>query len=262
MSDSLVLESALTMQPADVRVTPVLTAAPPYPQAMRRLVHHPLCPFSRTVRLVLAEKDIAFTLIEENFYEKRPQLLRLNPSGRLPICIEEDTQAILVESLPIVEYFEELGVGRPLLPTDLYERAEVRRLCRLFDDSFYREAVEPLLNERVWKRLTRDGYPDSRVIRASLEAVRHHLRQISLLAENGDCLVGERLSLADLTAAAHLSVLDFIGDIPWNDEKEQQNFAIARLWYARIKSRKSFRTLVGDSVRGVTPPEHYADPDF
>jgi glutathione S-transferase len=69
-------------------------------------------------------------------------------------------------------------------------------------------------------------------------------------------VAGERLSYGDLSAAAAVSVLDYLGEIDWNE------FAVAKEWYQRIKSRPSFRPLLTERVRGITPVSHYADLDF
>lgn len=230
--------------------------------AVRVLIHHQLCPFSRTVRLVLAEKELPFRLIEENFFNKRPQFLELSPSGRLPVCIEDGGRVVLTEAQPIVEYYEDMGLGRALMPSDPYLRAMVRCTIRHIEDTVYRDCIAPLLNERAWKRLSCSDYPDGRLIRQASDALRHHLRALSQRVELSNALVGEHLTLADLTAAAHLSTVDFLGDIPWDDRVEAQQLGALRVWYARIKSRKSFRSLLRDNVRGFTPPEYYIDPDF
>ena len=69
-------------------------------------------------------------------------------------------------------------------------------------------------------------------------------------------MAGEDYSLADIAAAAHLSTVDYLGDVPWTEHEE------AKDWYARIKSRPSFRSLLEDNIPGVPPPKHYADLDF
>ena len=66
----------------------------------------------------------------------------------------------------------------------------------------------------------------------------------------------EEISAADLTAAAHLSCLDYLGDVPWDEHP------VAKEWYARLKSRPSFRPLLADHWPGTNPPEHYANLDF
>ena len=83
-----------------------------------------------------------------------------------------------------------------------------------------------------------------------------HMDYISYLVERRKWLAGHEFSLADITAAAHLSTLDYIGDVPWKDHES------AKGWYARIKSRPSFRPLLGDRIPSAPPPSHYADLDF
>lgn len=229
--------------------------------ASRRLIHHPLCPFSRKVRMILAEKDIEVTLVEEMFWMKREKFLYLNPSGKLPVLVEADNRTLVCEAYPITEYLEECFPNRPLLPSNPVERAEVRRLSNWFDFTFYND-IYPLMDERIWKRLSRQGTPDSSAIRKGLEAVRKQLITISRMTENGDWLAGSYLTLADITAAAHLSVIDFVGDIPWADPNLAPQIEAAHLWYSRIKSRRSFRALLGDVVPPFTPPSYYANPDF
>ena len=67
---------------------------------------------------------------------------------------------------------------------------------------------------------------------------------------------GEGMSLADLAAAAELSTIDYLGEVPGEEDTH------ARDWFARIKSRPSFRPILADLVRGNPPAAHYADLDF
>ena len=112
------------------------------------------------------------------------------------------------------------------------------------------------MSERVIKRFSGVGTTSSVVIRAALSNLQIHLDYVDWLAEQGNWLTGKQISLADLAAAAHLSVLDFLGDIDWSRHPE------AKSWYAKIKSRPSFRDLLGDQVVGINPPEHYSNLDF
>jgi glutathione S-transferase len=93
-------------------------------------------------------------------------------------------------------------------------------------------------------------------VRAALGRLRGHLDYLGSLAEHRWWLAGDAMSLADLAAAAHVSAVDFTGDIPWTE------YPAAKAWYQRIKSRPSFRPLLADMVRGMVPPAHYADLDF
>lgn len=223
---------------------------------MRLLYHVALCPFSRKIRVVLHEKGLEFRLQVEKVWERRPQFLALNPAGQVPVLVDEDDGLVLAESLAIAEYLEETHPRPALLGDDSRSRAEVRRLTLWFDLKFDREVTRNLVGEKMMKRFLGLGEPSSAAIRAGHANLPVHLDYISYLAERRKWLAGEQLSLADVAAAAHLSCLDYIGDVPWD------RYPAAKDWYARIKSRPSFRPLLADHIAGLPPPKHYADLDF
>lgn len=222
---------------------------------VRILFHLPLSPFSRKVRLALGEKRIPFDLRAERVWERREEFLAMNPAGTVPVLTEDNGLAI-ADSAAICEYLDEAYPDIPLIGRTLAERAEVRRLVCWFDGKFHAEVCRNLYHERHMKRLMGRGNPDAATIRAGYQNLKPHLEYLGWLAESRPWLAGPNLSLADLAAAAQLSVLDFIGDVDWslNDA--------AKEWYARVKSRPAFRPLLADRVSGMTPPDHYADLDF
>ncbi|MBF0093602.1 MAG: glutathione S-transferase family protein [Alphaproteobacteria bacterium] len=222
---------------------------------MRTLYHLWLSPHSRKVRVVLAEKKLEFMLSVERTWERRPEFLALNPAGEVPVLVEPDGNAYS-DSSAICELLEELYPEHPLVGPTPVLRAEVRRLVAWFDCKFNREVTENLVGEKLGKRLIGVGGPDSRAIRAGQANIHLHLDYIQWLVERRRWLAGDFLSLADIAAAAHLSCLDYIGDVPWTDHPG------AKDWYARIKSRPSFRSLLRDQVPGALPPRHYEDLDF
>ncbi len=222
---------------------------------MRMLYHHPLDPGSRKIRLLLAEKGLEAELKTELVWERREAFLRLNPAGEVPVLLEQDG-TIVPGAAVIAAYLEEVYPDRPLQGESLEERIEIGRLTAWFDRKFGREVSGPLLEEKVVKRFSRSGQVDSLSIRAANHNIHHHLAYITWLAERRNWLAGEQLSLADLAAAAHLSCVDYLGHVPWEEHP------VARDWYARIKSRPIMRSLLADSVRGMAPPPHYADLDF
>jgi glutathione S-transferase len=146
------------------------------------------------------------------------------------------------------------------MPPSPGQRVEVRRLANWFNDKFHAEVSEPLAAERVYKRfMTKDqggGPPDTNALRAARHNIRYHMAYIGWLARKRDWLAGDRLSLADLAAAAHLSVVDYLGEVPWSEDEA------AKHWYARVKSRPSFRPILAETQAGVPPAAHYADLDF
>ena len=222
---------------------------------MRVLYHQSLSPFCRKVRIALAEKKLEFELRPEPVWERRAEFLALNPAGDLPVLVESDG-AVLADSQAIVEYLDETTPAPPLLGGTPLERAEVRRLVAWFDVKFNAEVTENLVGEKVMSRLLRRGHPNSAAIRVGHANIRSHLEYVSFLMERRNWLAGERLTLADITAAAHLSCVDYIGDVPWDGYED------AKTWYARVKSRPSFRAILTDAIPGLPPVAAYADLDF
>lgn len=222
---------------------------------MRVLFHLPLSPYSRKIRLALAEKRLPFELRLEKVWERRPEYLDLNPAGTVPTLVEPTGLAI-PDSAVIGEYLDEAYPDTPLLGRTLAERVEVRRLLAWFDGKFAAEVTRNLLHEKFMKPQLGHGQPEAAVLRAGYANLKHHMAYLDWLAETRAWLAGGSLSLADFAAAGHLSALDFAGEVDWSLAPA------AREWYARIKSRPSFRPLLADRVPGVAPPMHYANLDF
>ena len=230
---------------------------------MPQLYHHPLDPQSRFIRLALAEYGIEPELIEEKVFERRHDFLALDPAGETPLLLTDDD--LIVPGAPVIaEYLDEtlgetLGTQR-LLPPDPDARIEVRRLVAWFAQKFYGEVSNWLVTEKVYKRFMPSdaggGAPDMELVRAARANIRYHLRYIGYLISARNWLAGDRLTYADLAAAAHLSCIDYLGDAQW-DENET-----AKTWYARMKSRPAFRPLLAERLPGMTPSVAYADLDF
>lgn len=222
---------------------------------MRTLFHFPLCPFSRKIRMVLKEKNLEFELQLERSWERRTEFMAMNPASEVPVLLEGDGR-VIADSAVIAEYLEESYRERLLIGIDPMSRAEVRRLVAWFDLKMYREVTVHLVGEKILKGMMKYGAPNGSAIRAGQSNIRHHLDYIGYLTERRTWLAGDHFSLADLAAAAQLSVNDYLGDVPW-DEYEP-----AKDWYARVKSRPAFRPLLADRVPGHPPAAHYADLDF
>ena len=231
---------------------------------MFTLIHYPLCPFSRSIRLALAECQVDVRFEEEKPWDWNEGFLEINPAGTLPV-LKLGGQETLCGVYAISEYLaetglDELGDSRAFrfFPGDEMERGEVRRLTDWFHGKFDDEVTSYLLGEKLHRRFDASlgGAPDMELVRAGQANLRYHLGYIGHLSAARNWLAGEHLSFADLAAAAHLSCVDYLGDAPWSEAEP------AKEWYARIKSRPSFRTLLTDRVPGLKPPESYADPDF
>jgi len=230
---------------------------------MLTLFHHPICPHSRLVRLALDELGLTARLVEERVWERREEFLALNPAGKTPVLVEEGAPPVPGAAI-IAEYLDETRGGKSalprLMPREISLRVEVRRLMSWFNDKFFEEVSGALVTERVYKRYIPagrgGGSPDTEIMRAARGNIRYHLTYIGWLVRKRDWLAGNSLSYADLAAAAHLSAVDYLGDVPWNEDES------ARAWYARIKSRPSFRALLGETLPGLPPAPSYANLDF
>jgi len=230
---------------------------------MLTLLHHPFCPHSRFVRLALEELGLTARLAEERVWERREEFLALNPAGTTPVLVEEGAPPVPGAAV-IAEYLDETRGGKlaqvRLLPQEPGGRVEVRRLMSWFNEKFFEEVSGALVMERVYKRFMPagrgGGSPDTEAMRAARSNIRYHLAYIGWLIRTRDWLAGDTLTYADLAAAAHLSAVDYLGDVPWDADET------AKAWYARIKSRPSFRTLLNETMPGLTPAPSYADLDF
>lgn len=218
------------------------------------LVHHSTSPQSRKIRLIMAEKKMLFVLKEEDPWNISQEMLNINPAGELPILIFDGT--VISGNNAITEYLEENNPQYKLLPENSIERADVRRLVEWFDIKFYNEVYKYIVTEKIIKRFHLKQAPNSKILKAGLNNLKFHMEYIDYLADRNNYLAGKELSVADLTAAAHLSIIDYLGDIPWNEYKN------AKIWYAKIKSRPSFKDILKDTIRGIKPSDNYTNLDF
>jgi glutathione S-transferase len=177
----------------------------------------------------------------------------MNPAGRTPVLHDPEKGLTLSDSRAICEYLEETVDKNPMINGTAAMRAEIRRLVALFDENFFADVTEPLLNERMKKRLFLKLSPDSRALRDAMRLAHDHLDYIDYLLDHRPWLAGATMSLADLAAAAQISVADYLGGIDWSKHEQ------ARGWYSVFKSRPSFRPLLAERMEVIQPPSHYAD---
>lgn len=213
---------------------------------MRQLVQFLLAPPSRFARLVIAEKRLSCDLTPPE-----------DPAAHLPVLVDLDGSRY--EGLwAIVDHLEGAYPERPLTPEDGEARAESLRLLDWAMGPFLENVTKRIVYERASQRYTGSTArraPDMETVRAGREALRGALAGIGASAERNGCLASRECTLGDLAVAAHLSAIDYFGEVPWGE------FPATAEWYMRIKSRPSFRTLLGDRVPGQPPVSHYADLD-
>lgn len=218
------------------------------------LIHHSVSAQSRKIRLIMAEKKMLFVLKEEEPWNLSQEVLNINPAGDLPVLVFDGN--VISGSNAITEYLEESNPQYRLMPENPLERAEIRRLTEWFDIKFYNEVYKYIVAEKIIKRFQLKQAPNSKVLKAGINNLKFHLEYIDYLADRNNYLAGKEVSIADLTAAAHLSIVDYLGDIPWSEYKN------AKLWYAKMKSRPSFKDILKEKIRGIRPSDNYTDLDF
>ncbi|SFP55067.1 glutathione S-transferase family protein [Sphingomonas rubra] len=223
---------------------------------MWQLYQFPLCPFSRKLRLLLGEKGVGYELVRESPWARRDEFLDMNPAGQVPVMVDAGRDILLIDSTAICEYFEETVEQASLISGTATSRAEIRRLVAWFDDNFFREVTGPLLYERMEKRVAHRAAPDARALREAMKAAITHLDYVDYLLDHRQWLAGATMTLADLAAAAQISITDYLGGIDWKGHEQTAR------WYRGLKSRPSFRPLLAERMELVSPPSHYDNPDF
>ncbi len=223
---------------------------------MWQLYQFPLCPFSRKVRLLLGEKGVGYELVRESPWNRRDEFVDLNPTGQVPVMVDTERGVTLIDSTVICEFFEETVSKNLMLNGTATDRAEIRRLAIWFDTNFYAEITAPLLHERMLKRIVYKQSPDGTTLRNAMKAAVNHLDYVDYLLDHRTWLGGATMSLADLAAAAQISIADYLGGIDWKGHEE------AKGWYLRMKSRPSFRPLLTERMEGIPPPADYEKLDL
>jgi len=223
---------------------------------MWQLYQFPLCPFSRKVRLLLGEKGVGYELVRESPWLRRDEFLDMNPAGQTPVMTDPERGILLIDSMAICEYFEETIDKTAMINGTAANRAEIRRLVTWFDTHFFHEVTAPLLHERMIKRLVHRAAPDARALREAMKAAERHLDYVDYLLDHRNWLGGATMSLADLAAAAQISVADYLGGIDWKGHE------LTAGWYGGFKSRPSFQPLLSERMEVIGPPKHYANHDF
>ena len=212
---------------------------------MRRLVHLLLSPPSRFVRLLIGEKRLTLDSVPAD-----------DAAVQLPVLT--DGGARCVGLWAIVDYLEGNYPDHPMTPEDAVARAESLRLIDWAMGTLQENVTRRIVFEKASQRYTGGPArraPDMEAIRGGREALKPALVEIGIAAERNGYLAARECSLGDLAVAAHISALDYFGEIPWGEHP-----AVAE-WYMRMKSRPSFRSLLADRVPGQPPVAHYAELD-
>ena len=222
---------------------------------MNTLYHLPFSANSRLVRIALSEKKIDVKLIVEPVWERRTSFLSLNPEGQVPVFLTDQNISLSGASV-IIEWLEDISSEHSLIGNDINFRAEARRIMLWFNNKFSLEVESSIVYEKIMKVFMGKGNPDTNILRVGRKNLITHMQYINWLSKNRDWLAGNSYSIADISAAANLSILDYLGEINWRE------YSFAKEWYARVKSRPSFRSVLLDKIPGLLPPKYYSDLDF
>lgn len=222
---------------------------------MRKLYHFPICPLSRQIRVVLKELNLAFSIVKQEYSSNGSDFSNPNRVGILPV-LEENSQLIVPGIYPIIEYLNEEYPNFHLMSNDIISKVEIRRLFWWLNDKFHKEVTQSLIDEKIIRLATGVRMPQTENIRAARSSLLKHLIYFNNLLENRSFLASDHLTIADIAAACHISVLDYFGEINWSD------WSLIHTWYAILKSRPSFRPILQDQIPGFIPSRSYADLDF
>jgi len=162
-----------------------------------KLHYFPVAPNPTKVRVYLAEKGIEIDQVRVNLPQgeaRSPTFLARNPMGKLPV-LELDGGECLTESLPIIEYLEELNPEPPMIGTDPVERARVRSLERLADTGVLNSVARIIHATRSPLGLP----PRPQVAEWAREALDQALGVLDAKIGQGPFVAGERVTIADCT---------------------------------------------------------------
>lgn len=214
-----------------------------------------MCAASRTAKIILYEKGIKFQSINEPVWQRRVEFLKINPEGELPVVIDDKATKI-IGYFSLAYYLDDFNIGDNLIGSTPLNRLEVRRICKWINFKFYKEIIENIVEERVFKNLKGLGHPSSASLKAGRINLLNHENYFEWLLKGRTFLAGEFFSLADIAYSAHLSTLDYLGEINW------ERIEITKKWYAKIKSRPSFKDILKEKLFTIPASKNYQNLDF
>lgn len=222
---------------------------------MRDLYHYPLDAFGRVVRIYLHEKSLDYRSMEEFPWDRKKLFSENHVFSDLPTLIETDG-TIIESAYSIIEHVEQSYRANALMGDSLKMKSEVRRISMLFNVYFFSEVTNNIIFEKIIKKYLDRSSPDSSSIRKGNGNLEKYFEYIAWLTNRRNWLAGNEFSLADISAAAQISCLDYVGSIEWEKYPEVKD------WYVRIKSRPSFREILHDKIANVSPSSWYSNLDF
>ena len=225
---------------------------------MRTLYHYPLCAFSRIVRLYLNEAALPYEAVLERPWDRKHVFSEKHMISDVP-TLEEKVGVVLEGWYAITEHLEQAQQSRrshALLGKSPLGKAEIRKITSMFNEMFFADVTKFIVFEKIFKKHIDGKPPDSVLIRRGCSNVKVYFEYLAWLIDHRNWLAGNDFSIADISAAAHISCLDYVGSINWDSHP------IVKEWYVRIKSRPTFREILNDRISDYQPSTHYSDLDF
>jgi glutathione S-transferase len=192
-----------------------------------KLYHNPLSPNVRRVRLTAAVLGIALEEKKLDFAKgehKNPEYLALNPNGAVPTLVDGDF--VLTESRAIMQYLASKKPESGLLPRDEAARADVTR-WQFWDAAHFSPQMGTLAFEKMLKAMMGLGEPDASKIQDALGNFRRFAAVLNKRLEGKQYIVGNALTIADLTVASSLMYAKQV-------EAPLAEFPNVQSWFARI----------------------------
>ncbi|MBX9608707.1 MAG: glutathione S-transferase family protein [Gammaproteobacteria bacterium] len=230
------------------------------------LYTHPMSPCAQKVRIVLAEKSLAFEARHVDLPGKEnlsPDYLALNPLGVVPTLVDHDVP--IIESSIICEYLEDRFPTPSLRPMAPQARAEMRLWMKHVDnklhpscgalqwplvmaDKLRRLPVEEQMRviEQVpekprrerQRRLLLQGY-DAPDVAEGVQVYEQTIADLDTLLAMRPWVAGDAFSLADASLAPYFQTLFQFGWEAWYASRAQ-----VADWYTRVRARPSYATGV------------------
>jgi glutathione S-transferase len=181
---------------------------------MLKLIGATTSPYVRKVRIVMAEKKLEYTFIEENVWAADTTITHSNPLGKVP-CLILDAGEALFDSRVIVEYLDILSPVGKMIPASGRERAEVKTWEALADGLLDASILARL--EATWAGRAEEQRSMAWIDR-QLGKVRDSLKAMSTGLGDKPFCSGIHMSLADIAVGSALGYLDFrFPEIKWRD---------------------------------------------
>ena len=203
-----------------------------------KLYHNPLSPNVRRVRLTAAVLGIELeeTLLDFSKGEhKSAEYLMLNANGAVPTLVDGDF--VLTESRSIMQYLASKKPESGLLPRDEAARADVTR-WQFWDAAHFSPQLGTLAFEKMIKGMMGLGDPDSAKVNDALTNFRRFAAVLNKRLEGKPYVVGNSLTVADLTLASSLMYAK-------QTEVSLAEFPNIEAWFARITALDGWKRTAG-----------------